>query len=55
MTWLCVVHSALSAGDLGESKDCTESKQLFAGTTECFKMVKEFLDGWRFTFVILHR
>ena len=36
----------VSLGDLGESKDCTESKQLFAGTTECFKMVREFLDGF---------
>ena len=36
----------VSLGDLGESKDCTESKQLFAGTTPCFKMVREFLDGF---------
>ena len=36
----------VSLGDLGESKDCTESKQLFAGTTACFKMVREFLDGF---------
>ena len=36
----------VSLGDLGESKDCTESKQLFAGTTECFKMGREFLDGF---------
>ncbi len=36
----------VSLGDLGESKDVNESKQLFAGTTDCFKMVREFLDGF---------
>eukprot|EP00218_Dolichomastix_sp_CCMP3274_P014248 CAMPEP_0170136136 /NCGR_PEP_ID=MMETSP0033_2-20121228/3022_1 /TAXON_ID=195969 /ORGANISM="Dolichomastix tenuilepis, Strain CCMP3274" /LENGTH=556 /DNA_ID=CAMNT_0010371809 /DNA_START=20 /DNA_END=1690 /DNA_ORIENTATION=- len=36
----------VSLGDLGESKDCTESKQLYAGTTECFKLVREYLDGF---------
>ena len=28
----------VSLGDLGESKDCTGSGSLFAGTTECFKL-----------------
>ena len=36
----------VSLGDLGESKDCTESKQLYAGTTDCFKLVREYLDGF---------
>jgi len=36
----------VSLGDLGESKDCTESKQLYAGTSECFRVVREFLDGF---------
>ncbi|KAK3254978.1 hypothetical protein CYMTET_35827 [Cymbomonas tetramitiformis] len=36
----------VSLGDLGESKDCTESKQLYAGTTECFKLVRGYLDGF---------
>ncbi len=27
-------------------KDCTESKQLYAGTTECFKTVRAYLDGF---------
>mmetsp|Transcript_1292 Transcript_1292/g.3047 ORF Transcript_1292/g.3047 Transcript_1292/m.3047 type:complete len:595 (-) Transcript_1292:349-2133(-) len=36
----------VSLGDLGESKDCTESKQLYAGTSECFKLVREYLDGF---------
>mmetsp|Transcript_5713 Transcript_5713/g.16877 ORF Transcript_5713/g.16877 Transcript_5713/m.16877 type:complete len:567 (-) Transcript_5713:38-1738(-) len=36
----------VSLGDLGESKDCTESKQLYAGTSECFTLVREYLDGF---------
>ena len=36
----------VSLGDLGESKDVNESKQLFAGTTDCFKMARGFLDGF---------
>lgn len=36
----------VSLGDLGESKDCTESKQLYAGTTDCFKLVRDYLDGF---------
>jgi len=35
-----------SLGDLGESKDCTGSGSLFAGTTECFQLAREFLDGF---------
>ena len=27
-------------------QDCTESKQLYAGTTECFKTVRAYLDGF---------
>merc|ERR1719326_962347 len=33
-------------GDLGESKDCTGSGSLFAGTTECFKLSAEYLGGY---------
>jgi len=29
-----------SLGDLGESKDCTQTQQLFAGTTPCFELVR---------------
>ena len=36
----------VSLGDLGESKDCTGSGSLFAGTTECFKLAHDFLDGF---------
>jgi len=36
----------VSLGDLGESKDCNETKQLFSGTTPCFNLVREFLDGF---------
>ncbi len=35
-----------SLGDLGESKDCTQTQQLFSGTTPCFNLVKDFLDGF---------
>jgi len=36
----------VSLGDLGESKDCTGSGSLFAGTTECFKLAADFLGGF---------
>jgi len=36
----------VSLGDLGESKDCTQTKQLYAGTSDCFKLVREYLDGF---------
>jgi hypothetical protein len=29
-----------SLGDLGESKDCTQTQQLFSGTTPCFELVR---------------
>jgi len=35
-----------SLGDLGESKDCTGSGSLFAGTTECFELAADFLGGF---------
>ena len=36
----------MSLGDLGESKDCTGSGSLFAGTTECHKLAAEYLNGY---------
>jgi len=36
----------VSLGDLGESKDCTGSGSLFAGTSECFDLARDFLDGF---------
>ena len=36
----------VSLGDLGESKDCTGSGSLFAGTSECFQLSRDFLDGF---------
>jgi len=36
----------VSLGDLGESKDCTQTQQLFAGTTPCFKLARDFFDGF---------
>jgi len=43
----------VSLGDLGESKDCTGSGSLYAGTTECFTLVREFLDGFETKFNIV--
>ena len=37
----------VSLGDLGESKDCTGSGSLFAGTTECFKLARALGFGLR--------
>jgi len=36
----------VSLGDLGESKDCTQTRQLFSGTTACFELAREYLDGF---------
>lgn len=36
----------VSLGDLGESKDCTGSGSLFAGTTECFELAGDYLRGY---------
>ena len=36
----------VSLGDLGESKDCTGSGSLFAGTTECFELAADYLGGY---------
>jgi len=36
----------VSLGDLGESKDCTGSGSLFAGTTECFQLAGDYLRGF---------
>jgi hypothetical protein len=43
----------VSLGDLGESKDCNETKQLFSGTTPCFNLVREFLDGFEVPYDIV--
>ena len=37
----------VSLGDLGESKDCTGSGSLFAGSTECFKLARALGFGLR--------
>ena len=36
----------VSLGDLGESKDCTGSGSLFAGTSECFDLAGDYLRGY---------
>ena len=43
----------VSLGDLGESKDCTGSGSLFAGTSECFKLCRDFLDGFGASFDVV--
>ena len=43
----------VSLGDLGESKDCTGSGSLFAGTTECFKLARDYLDGYGVPFDVV--
>ena len=46
----CVV----SLGDLGESKSVVEgSSELFAGTTGCFNLAREFLDGFKVPFEVV--
>jgi hypothetical protein len=45
----CVV----SLGDLGESKSVDETKQLFAGTSACFKLAREYLDGFKVPFEVI--
>jgi len=45
--------AVVSLGDLGESKDCTGSGSLFAGTSECFKLAREFLDGFKVPFEVI--
>ena len=40
-------QAVVSLGDLGESKPCEEgTSELFAGTTRCFDLAHEFLDGF---------
>ena len=47
----CVV----SLGDLGESKSVrpAETKELFAGTSECFKLARDYLDGFKVPFEVV--
>jgi len=43
----------VSLGDLGESKDCTQTQQLYAGTTDCFNLVRDYLDGFETPFDVV--
>lgn len=45
----CVV----SLGDLGESKSVDETTQLFAGTSGCFKLARDYLDGFKVPFEVI--
>lgn len=35
----------VSLGDLGESKDCTGTGELFSGTSACFELIADYLGG----------
>lgn len=37
---------AVSLGDLGESKDCNDTQQLFSGTSPCFELARESWMAW---------
>ena len=39
----CVV----SLGDLGESKSVDETKELFAGTSRCLQLARDYLEGYK--------
>mmetsp|Transcript_23252 Transcript_23252/g.45290 ORF Transcript_23252/g.45290 Transcript_23252/m.45290 type:complete len:933 (+) Transcript_23252:30-2828(+) len=43
----------VSLGDLGESKDCTQTQQLFSGTTPCFEHVSEYLKRFELPFDVV--
>jgi hypothetical protein len=45
----CVV----SLGDLGESKSVDETTQLFAGTSSCFKLARDYLEGFKVPFEVV--
>lgn len=46
--------AVVSLGDLGESKSVKpDSKELFAGTTECFELARSFLDGFKVPFEVV--
>ncbi|KAJ8606424.1 hypothetical protein CTAYLR_010003 [Chrysophaeum taylorii] len=49
----CEKKFLVSLGDLGESKDCTQSQQLYSGTSACFKLVREYLDGFELPFDVV--
>ncbi|KAJ1448367.1 calcineurin-like phosphoesterase [Pelagophyceae sp. CCMP2097] len=43
----------VSLGDLGESKDCDESGELYAGTTRCFEWARDYFDGFDVPFDVV--
>lgn len=43
----------VSLGDLGKSLKCDDSNQLFAGTSACFKLAREYLDGLDFPYAVI--
>lgn len=47
--------AVVSLGDLGESKSVDETSQLFSGTSACFKLAREFFDGFGVPFEVRSR
>jgi hypothetical protein len=46
--------AVVSLGDLGESKPVFEDTiELFAGTTKCFELAREYLDGFKVPFEVI--
>eukprot|EP00981_Chlorochromonas_danica_P007345 scaffold1690_cov177-Ochromonas_danica.AAC.22 len=45
----CVV----SLGDLGESKSVDETTQLFSGTSKCFQVAREYLEGFKVPYEVI--
>jgi hypothetical protein len=46
-------QAVVSLGDLGESKSVDETKQLFAGTSKCLNLAREYLDGYGIPFEVV--
>jgi len=46
-------RAVVSLGDLGESKSVDHTAQLFAGTSACFKLTREYLDGFGVPFEVI--
>lgn len=46
-------RALVSLGDLGESKSVDETSQLFSGTSACFKLAREYFDGFGVPFEVV--
>jgi len=45
--------AVVSLGDLGESKSVDETKQLFAGTSQCLQLAHDYLAGYKVPFEVV--